>query len=110
MIDPRDIVQFPGEPDILAEVRLRAELKALRTVATQHEYLERMRGIFLQAWPGTFEAQEILSPTMREYMEIRGPFTKWIKKRLLGIEAHFVEKGWKLPKWRRPDWLLEAKD
>ena len=110
MNGPFDIVQLPGEPDALAEVRLRAELKLMRSLATQHDQLERLRSIFLQTWPGTFEAEEILEPTMREYREIKGPYTEWIKKRLLNIEVHFVDKGWRLPKWTRPKWLLDLEE
>jgi len=100
-------LQYPGEPDVAAEIRLRAELKVLRTLATMVGRLELMRRSFYANWPGVYEATEILAPPdhkaiLEEHERIR----PLIKGRLLEVESYFVEKGWSLPKWSRPEWLL----
>jgi len=111
MYEVPDIVQFPGEPDILAEVRLRAELRALHHVATMAGRVDFMREAFYRKWPGVYEATEILAPPdhkalIAEHERLRFP----LRIRLLDVEAHFVNKGWKLPKWTRPRWLLELEE
>jgi len=111
MYEPPDIVQFPGEPDALAEIRLRAELRALRHVATMAGRLDFMREAFYRKWPGVYEATEILAPPeqkalIEEHEKLKSP----LRSRLLNVEAHFIEKGWRLPKWTRPQWLLELKE
>ncbi|MBA7711370.1 hypothetical protein ES703_120329 [subsurface metagenome] len=91
-------LQFSGEPDALAEVRLRAELKLLRTIATMHERTTKMRGIFMKRWPGVYEAMEIVDSGHVIEEELR--LAPRVKERLLQVEAYFVEKGWHLPKWK----------
>lgn len=99
-------LQFPGEPDILAEVRLRAELKLLRTIATMHERTLKMREATMKRWPGVYEAMEIVEPPphfIKQALELAPS----LKGRLLQLESFFVEKGWRLPRWERPSWLVE---
>jgi len=99
-------LQLPGEPDILAEVRLRSELRILRTLATMHGRTMRMREAYLKRWPGVYEAMEIVEPPPR-FLEQEMALAPRIKGRLLEVERYFVEKSWHLPKWTRPGWLLE---
>ena len=99
-------LQLPGEPDALAEVRLGAELKLLRSLATQHGRTLKFREMALKQWPGVYEAMEILEPPphfIREALAI----APRLKERLLQVEAYFIERGWHLPKWERPSWLVE---
>jgi len=99
-------LQFPGEPDILAEVRLRNELRILRLLATMHGRSLKMREAYMKRWPGVYEAMEIVEPLPR-WIEQEIAIAPRIKERLLEVEVYFVEKGWRLPKWRRPEWILE---
>jgi len=99
--EPLDIIQFPGEPDIVAEKRLRFELRMLRDWATRTGSLDFFTDIVIQQVPE--KASSILKqmPFVFEAKRILG-------KRLLNMEVHFVEKGWRLPRWRRPQWLLDS--
>lgn len=97
-------LKFPGEPDALTELRLREELKLLRTLATMHSRTLRMREVFMKRWPGVYEAMEITEPPpffIKQETEI----APGVKGRLLEVEAYLIEKGWPLPEWERPSWL-----
>jgi len=97
-------LKFPGEPDALTELRLRDELKLLRALATMHERTMMFREKFMGRWPGVYEAEEITEPPpffIKQEMEL----APRVKGRLLEVEAYFIEKGWHLPKWKRPSWL-----
>jgi len=65
-----------------------------------------MREAFMGRWPGVYEAMEILEPPPR-WIEQEMALAPRIKERLLKVESFFIEKGWHLPKWTRPGWLLE---
>lgn len=95
-------IGIPGEPDVLAEVRLRAELKLLRTTATMMRRMQAMEKAFLKGTMPPEEVAELIiitSPTMK--------IKPQLKERLLKTETYFIEKGWRLPKWKRASWLLE---
>ena len=90
-------LQLPGEPDALAEVRLRAELKLLRSTASQMERIEvATRSLKPEEAAGIIVAT---APTLR--------MKPLLKSRLLQVETFFIERGWHLPEWERPTWLLE---
>lgn len=118
---------FPGEPDKAAEARLRANLRLFRTVATN---LERIQAAIREPLPKAF--RELLFPPLpklppkaeEQLKQIDEMMKRWrpearkvfapiiqtkpeVKERLLAIEQTFIEKGWRLPKWERPSWLLE---
>lgn len=120
---------FPGEPDKAAEARLRANLRLFRYITTMHERTKRLTE---QPVPKAFRellyprppelppelekkleeiSKEIWKPeAVAERREFIAPLIEMeaeIKKRLLAIEQTFVERGWHLPKWERPSWLLE---
>lgn len=125
---------LPGEPDKAAELRLRVHLRAFRTIATMHERTKRLveeplPKVFRQLVYGKLprlppelekklEEMEkegkkpggIWSPeAVAERRRLIAPLTQMepeIKDRLLAIEQTFIEKGWHLPKWERPSWLL----
>lgn len=100
-------LKFPGEPDALTELRLREELKILRTIATMHGRTMMFREKFMEMWPGTYEAEEIVEPSpywVRQALELAPK----VKERLLEVEAYFTEKGWHLPDWKRPGWLTRS--
>lgn len=120
---------FPGEPDKAAEVRLRANLRLFRYIATLHERTKtlverpvpkafrellyprppelppelekRMEEISKEIWKpeAVAERREVIAPLIEKEPEI--------KEILLAIERTFIERGWHLPKWKRPSWLLE---
>lgn len=125
-------LQFPGEPDALCEVRLRHELRVLRSIATGIEEIEWLLGgpiparakQFLERLPPDFSKK--LPPLPKELEEAQkdiweplavadriiaaSPILRLkpsIKERLLQVEVFFVEQGWRLPRWTRPGWLLE---
>lgn len=116
-------LKLPGEPDALAELRLREELKLLRSLATQIGYAEAMTR---PPSPEVAErlisrlpletrrklrkaAREIWHPgAVAERIIVFAPIERMkpdLKARLLQVESYFTEKGWHLPKWRRPTWL-----
>ena len=125
-------LQFPDEPDALCEVRLRHELRVLRGICTGIEEIEWLLG-----GPTPARAKKLLEQLSPEFLRRLLPIPKeleeaqkmiWepsaiadriiaaspilrlkprIKERLLQVEAFFVEKSWRLPKWTRPGWLLE---
>jgi len=126
-------LKLPGEPDALTELRLRDELRALRSVATSIEEIEWLLG-----GPTPARAKKFLEKLSPEFLEKLPPIQKeleeaqkkiWepgaiaeriiaaspvlrlepiLKERLLQVEAFFVEKGWSLPKWTRPGWLSRS--
>ena len=127
---------FPGEPEKVAEARLRGALRGFRTAATNLEHIqmltrEPLPKVFrelvyhkLLKFPSELEKRlEEFEKKMREpggiwspeaiarrYELVRPIIEKSmpeIKERLLAIEQTFIERGWKLPKWERPSWLLE---
>ena len=127
---------FPGEPEKVAEARLRGALRGFRAAATNLEHIqwlahEPLPKVFrelvypkLQKFPPELEKRlEEFEKKMREpggiwspeaiaerYEFVRPILEKSmpeIKERLLAIEETFIERGWKLPKWERPSWLLE---
>ena len=106
MVNEYPPLQFPGEPEVLSEVRLRYELRLLRTLATIHGRTLKMREAFMGRWPGVYEAMEILEPPPR-WIALGIALAPRITERLLQVEAFFVEKGWRLPRWTRPGWILE---
>ena len=120
---------FPGEPAKAAEIRLRSHLRAFRYIATTHERVKRLTE---QPVPKTFRelvypkfpklppeiekkaeeiSKEIWKPeAVAERRQFIAPLVEIepeIKERLLAIEQTFIERGWHLPKWERPSWLLE---
>ncbi|GAH87389.1 unnamed protein product, partial [marine sediment metagenome] len=124
-----------GEPNKAAEIRLRAHLSAFRTIATMHERTKRLveqppPKVFkelvypkLPKFPPELEKKleemekEMASPggiwspeAITKRRQLYAPLIEKeaeIKERLLAIEQTFIEKGWHLPKWERPSWLLE---
>ena len=123
-------LQFPGEPDALTEVRLRAELKLLRSAATMlqrteiwtrpellkpktKEEIEKLKVDLSPEMEAELKrlAEEYWEPTaVAERIVIRAPLERikpGLRARLLKLESYFVEKGWRLPRWERPSWLLE---
>ena len=96
-LPPLPPFQLPDEPDVLAEVRLRAELKLLRSTASIMERLQAATwGLKPKEAAGIIVA---VAPTLR--------MAPLLKSRLLQVETFFIERGWRLPKWERPSWLLE---
>ena len=100
MNDPLKVIQFPGEPDDLAEMRLRYELRLLRDWATRTEHMNFMVDIIIHTSP------EIAGNILRQTSLLEGA-KRHLGKRLLNIEAYFIEKQWRLPEWQRPPWLME---
>jgi len=126
---------FPGEPDKAAEIRLRGHLRAFRAAATNLEHIQRLvhepfpkvfrELVFpkLPKFPPKLEKKMeefekkmtepggIWSPeAIAERRKFATPISETkpgIKERLLAIEACFIERGWHLPTWERPSWLLE---
>lgn len=126
---------YPGEPDDLAEIRLRGALRGFRAAATNLEHVawlsqKLLPKVFREyvypkfpAFPPELEKKMeefekkmtepggIWSPeAITERRKLATPILEMmpeIKERLLAIERTFIEKGWKLPKWKRPSWLLE---
>ncbi|MBA7715196.1 hypothetical protein ES703_124237 [subsurface metagenome] len=126
---------FPGEPDKAAELRLRGALRGFRAVATNIEHIHQLieyptpkvfRDLIFPEFPKLPPELEKKMEDMEE--EMRKPGFIWspeavenrrkvatpliemepdIKESLLAIERTFIEKGWHLPKWERPSWLLE---
>lgn len=127
---------FPGEPDKAAEVRLRGALRGFRAAATNLEHVqmlahEPLPKVFRElVYPKFAKFPPDLEKKMEEFEKrTREPGGIWspeaiaeryelvrpileksmpeIKERLLAIEQTFIERGWHLPKWERPSWLLE---
>ena len=127
---------FPGEPEKVAEARLRGALRGFRAAATHLEHVQRLvqeplPKVFREyVYPKLPKFSLELEKKMEEFdRETREPGGIWspeaiaeryelvrpileevkpeIKERLLAIEATFIERGWHLPKWTRPRWLLE---
>ncbi len=120
---------FPGEPDKAAQLRLRGYLRLFRYLATYHECTKRLaehpipKAFRELLYPKPPElppevekkleeiSKEIWKPeAVAERLEFIAPLIEKepeIKERLLAIEQTFIERGWPLPKWERPSWLLE---
>lgn len=127
---------LPGEPDKAAEVRLRSALRAFRAAATNLEHVqmlahEPLPKVFrdfvypkfpkfppevekrLEAFekrmrePGGIWSPEAIAQRYELVRPILEKSMPEIKERLLAIEQTFIERGWGLPKWKRPSWILE---
>ena len=127
---------LPGEPDKAAELRLRGALRGFRAAATNLEHIqmlahEPLPKVFRElVYPKLPKFPPEVEKRMEEFdKESRKPGMIWspeaiaeryelvrpileegkpqVKERLLAIEQTFIERGWHLPKWERPSWLLE---
>ena len=129
MLPVEAFLPLPGEPDKAAETRLRIHLRGFRAIATNLEHIQRLvekpvPKVFRQLLypkppelPSEIEkrleeiSKEIWKPeAVAERRELVAPILETkpqIKERLLAIEATFIERGWKLPRWERPSWLVE---
>lgn len=99
---------FPGEPDKAAEVRLRGALRGFRAAATtlsSQSFLEEFEKKMRE--PGGIWSPEAIAQRYESVRPIIEKSMSEIKERLLAIEQTFIEKGWRLPKWERPSWLVE---
>jgi len=127
---------FPGEPEKVTEARLRGALRGFRTIATNLEHIQMLvhkplpKAFRELVYPKLPKFPPKLEERLEEFeKKMREPGGIWspeaiaqryelvrpiiersmpeIKERLLAIEQTFIERGWKLPKWERPSWLLE---
>lgn len=119
-------LKFPDEPDALTEVRLRAELRLLRSIVTSIQRIEIFtRPEWLLSPEKVEEFIQLFSPEVRaslrtireelwrpeavgERIVAMAPVEQikpGLKARLLAVESYFIEKGWHLPEWKRPGWL-----
>ena len=124
----------PWEPDEAAELRARINLKLFRSMATSLERIQRLlHPPVPEVWHEVLELPK-LPPELEQKLakvrrEMSGPGGLWspeaveerrrafepvinqmkgqVKERLLALEGAFIDKGWRLPKWKRPSWLLE---
>ena len=122
-------LKFPDEPDALTEVRLRAELRLLRSVVTSIQRIEMFTRPewllspekveeFIRSFPPDLRAslrtirEELWAPeAVAERIVAMAPVEQikpGLKARLLAVETYFIEKGWHLPEWKRPSWLSRS--
>ncbi len=83
------------------EFRLRSCLKMFRSTATMIQNLLDLKNAFAN--------QGIVVPAekRREVDQVLQA-RPWIKGCLLTTEQVFIQKGWSLPRWKKPEWLLES--
>lgn len=135
MLPVEAFLPLPGEPDKLAEMRLRTHLRGFRAAATNLEHIqylahEPLPKVFRElVYPKFPKFPPEIEKKMEEFeKKMTEPGGIWspeaiaerrkfatpilemkpeIKEILLAIEQTFIERVWHLPKWKRPSWLLE---